>query len=317
MRPILFCVLFAIITSAPLVSAQDQSRKLASLSELSSRNQLSQLIQTANALLTDEKLTPVEQSIALTFLGHAYQASGDFHTAIGYYEKALATLDHVGLHPPEYAVTLCAMATLYAEMGQPDTAKRLLLRSAPILEKASDCHGELAMVWKDLATIAADEHSMRDAHKYMARAIAESQLATNLKPDVTAAFLTAQARIAEIDGDLRNAIAYYQQALALWKQSYGDQHPEAAWLYVLLGDAYLQAGDPASARETTSHGLALLETNSSRQSPRYLAAQLAYSKVLDAAGSHDEATQLRKEAQTGMSAVTKRAQGEISVSALR
>ncbi len=317
MTRILLCLLFGIMTSAPPAGAQDQNSGLARLPELSRRNQLPQLIQAANSLLTNEKLTPVEQSIALTFLGHAYQQGADSRTAIAYFEKALAILDRDGLHPVEYATTLGAMATLYGEIGQADTAKHMLLRSVHLLEKDGSHHAEIAWIWNDLATIAANEHSSREAHKSMTHALAEAQLVPNISSDETASFLTTQGKIAEIDGDSRTAIADYQHALALWKQTHEDQHPETAWLYVLLGCAYLQAGDLASARQMTSVGLNLLETSSDHQSPRYLAAELAYSKVLDASGLHDEASKFRKEAQAGMTTVGKRAQGEISVSALR
>ena len=316
MRRILLCVLFAIMLSAPLASAQDQTSELARLAELSSRNQLPQLIQTATSLL-NEKLTPAEQSTALTFLGHAYQASGDPHTAIGYYEKALALLHPDSHHPVEYATTLGAMATLYAELGQSDTAKHMLLRSVHLLEKDGGHHAEIAWIWNDLATIAANQRSRREAHKDMTHALAEAKLDPNISSHETACFLTTQAKIAEIDGDFPSAVANYQHALALWKQTHEDQHPETAWLYVLLGSAYLQNGDLASARQTTSLGLNLLEAGSNHQSARNLAAELAYAKVLDASGSHDEASNLRKQAQAGMTTAGKRSQGEISISALR
>lgn len=317
MRRILFCVLFGIMTAAPLTSAQDQNSELDHLSQLSRRNELPQLIQAANSLLDNQKLAPAERGIALTYLGHAYQKGGDFQTATEDYEKALAIFERDGLHPSEYATTLGALATLYAEMGQMDTAKRVLLRSMKLFEKNNDHHDQIAIIWSDLATIAADKHSSREAHKCVALAIAEMQRSTNVHPDETSIILTTQARIAEIDGDPLTAIADYQRALDLWKQSHGDQHPDTGWLDVLLGGAYLEAHDVASAREITSRGLSVLQASSGRQSPRYLAAELAYSNVLEASGSHDEASKLRTEAKSLLKADSKRTQGEISVFALR
>lgn len=317
MRRILFCVLIGIMTSAPRARAQDPTSGLAHLSALSQHNQLPQLIQAANALLTNEKLTTVQRSTALTYLGHAYQQNGDFHSATGYYEQALAILDRDNLHPADYATTLGALATLYVETGQTSTAKHLLTRSMHLLEQEGGHQAELAIFWNDLAVIAAEDHSSREAHKCITRAFVELQNATNVNPDVTEALTTTKARIAEIDGDFRTAIAGYKQSLALWTQSHGEQHPETAMLYVLLGSAYLEAGDIASAREMTSRGLTLMDATADHHSTRYLAAELVYSKVLDASDSHDEASRYRKEAQAGMSAQNKSAQGEISVSALR
>jgi tetratricopeptide (TPR) repeat protein len=275
------------------------------------------LIQAANSLLANEKLTPVEQSLVLTLLGHGYKESGDVRQATVDYEKALAILERDGAHPVEYATTLAAMGTLYAEIGQADIAKHLLLRSVHLLEKDGYQHAEIAWIWNDLATIAADEQSSREAHKCMAHVLAELRLVTDPSPNQTQAITTTQAKIAQVDGDPGAAIAGYQNALSLAKQIHGEQHPETAMLYVLLGDAHLQAGDVASARQVTTRGLTLLEASIGRQSRRYLAAEIVYSKILDASGSHHEAAQLRNEAQAGMSSASKGTQGEISVSALR
>jgi tetratricopeptide (TPR) repeat protein len=320
MRRILLCVLFGIISSASRIAAQDQSSGLARLSELSRHGQLPQLIQAANSLLASANLPPADQGIVLTYLGHAYQQSGDFARATAYYEKALAIINRDGRHPAEYATALGTLATLYAEMGQTDTAKHILLRSVRLFEKQDD-HAHAAMIWNDLATIAADDRSSRDAHKSMARSIAESQLAANITPDQLAALTATQARIAELDGDPRTAVSDYQRSLALWKQSHEDRHPQTAWLYVLLGGAYLQAGDIVSAHENTSRGLTLLEASAGRQNPRFFAAQLAYSRVLDASGAHDQASNLRKQAESKLNLNTDadrhRALEQISISALR
>ncbi len=316
MRRILYCVLLGILTSAPDLGAQDQSAALDHLSALSQQDQLPQLIQAANSLLANPQLTPSDQAIALTYLGHAYQREGDFHTATTYYENALAVLDHNGLHSDDYATTLGALATLYAETGQFAIAKRVLLRCENLLERDGDHHAEIAMVWNDLATIAADIRSKREAHKCMTRAIGELQRATSVSPDETSAFAATQGRIAELDGDPRTAIAEYQQSLGLWTQSHPNEHLETGWLSVLLGGAYLQAGDIATARSLISRGLSLLEASSARQSTLYFAAELAYSKVLDAAGAHGEASRFRKEAQSSMSAESNRAKSEVSVAAL-
>jgi hypothetical protein len=153
----------------------------------------------------------------------------------------------------------------------------------------------------------------------MTRSVAESKLATNFPTSELAALATTEGRIAELDGDPHTAISDYQHSLDLWNQSHEAQQPKTAWLYVLLGGVYLQAGDLANARDSTTRGLSMLEASSGRQTPRYFAAELAYSKVLDATGAHDQASALRKEAQAALntSSDRKRAQSEVSVSALR
>ena len=318
MRRILFWVLLGIMTSAPLLTAQDSDSGLANLTGLIRRGQLPELIQAANSLLATDKLTPADQGFVLIYLGYAHQQRGEFTKATASYEKALAVVNRDGQHASDYAATLATLATVYAQTGQLDTAKHVLLRSIQMFENEGH-HAGAAVIWNDLATIAAEQHSRHDAHKYMARSIAESHLANDITTSELAAIATTEGRIAELDGDPRSAISDYQRSLDLWKQSHEDQQPKTAWLYVLLGGAYLQAGDIANAREMTTRGLTLLEASSGRQTPRYFDAELAYSKVLDASGAHDEASRLRKEAQAGLNTSTdrQRAQSEISVAALR
>jgi len=316
MRRLLFCVLLGIMTSAPLLADQEPNTSLAALGDLSRRGQLPQVIQAANSLLASDKLPPVDQGMVLTYLAYAYQQHGEFTQATANYEKALAVVNRDGQHRSEYAATLATLATVYAQTGQVDTAKHVLLRSAHMFEKEND-HSGAAMIWNDLATIAADRHSRKESHKYMARSITESQLASDITPGELASLATTEGKIAELDGNPRAAISDYEHSLDLWKQTNLDQQQRTAWLYVLLGEAYLQAGDIANARESTSRGLALLEATSGRQTLRYLSAQIIYSNVLDASGSHEEASTLRNEAQTAMKADSRRAHGQISISALQ
>ena len=321
MRRILFCVLLAVTTSAPLTAqapTQDPRTALASIADLSRRGQLPQVIDAANALFASPALSPADRAMALVYLAYAYQQRGEFTKATTNYEKALAIVDRDGQHSSDYAATLATLATVYAQIGQTETAKHVLLRAVHMFESEND-HAGAAMIWSDLATIAADEHSRGEAHKDIARCLAEAQLAGNMSPGELAAISTSEGRIAELDGDAHTAISDYQRSLDLWKQTNKDQQQREAWLNVLLGEAYLHAGDLTNARESTSRGLAMLEAASGRHTVRYLAAELIYSKVLDASGAHDEASTLRKAAQAGMNTDTdrQRAQSQISVSALR
>lgn len=318
MRRVLSLLLLAILSSAPLLGAEDRTTPLASLADLSHRGQIPQVIQTANSLLAEGNLSPADQAMALTYLGYAHQERGEFAEATASYEKALAIVDRDGRHPSEYAGTLATLGSVYAEIGQIDTAKHILLRAVHLFEQQND-HAGAVIVWNNLATIAAGQHDRNGAHKYMKLCLAESQLATSLTLNQLAALSTTQGSIAELDRDPRTAISDYQHALDLWNQTHQNHQERTAWLDVLLGDAYLQAADIPNARETTHRGLAELEASSGRQTVRYLLAELIYAKVLDAAGSHNEASTLRKEAQSALNTGTdrQRAQSTISISALR
>lgn len=314
MRRILLCSLFALVTSVSLI-AQDIKTALATLSAMNRRGQFAEMIQTANSVLAGNTLDPAQQGMVLSYLGCAYQQRGEFTKATAAYEKALATVNRDGKHGTQYAVTLSALASLYAEVDQTDTAKRLLLRSVHLFQRQGD-HLNATLTWNDLATMAAENQSRRDAHKYMKQSLAESQLAT-IHPVDLAALTTTQGRIAQLDGDARTAIADYQRALVLCHQTDQAQAQRTAWLYILLAGAYLQADDLANARDAATRGLALLQETSGSQTPLFFLAQLTYSKILDASGLHKEATTLRQQAQSALDTNTQSSQNTISISALR
>lgn len=316
MRRILLCSLFALVTSVSLI-AQDIKTALATLSEMNRRGQFPEMIQTANSVLADNTLDPAEQGMVLSYLGCAYQQRGEFTKATASYEKALATINRDGKHGTQYAITLSALATLYAEVDQIDTAKRLLLRSVHLFESQGD-HLNATLTWNDLATMAAEHHSRGEAHKYMKQSLAESQLATLHLVDL-AVLTTTQGRIAQLDGDAHTAIADYQRALALCHQTDQAQAQRTAWLHMLLAGAYLQADDLANARDAATRGLTLLQATSGSQTPLFFLGQLTYSKILDASGLHKEASTLREQAQAALDTNTDRhrAESQISVNALR
>lgn len=318
MRRILFSALLAILASAPLLHAQDPTTALASLADLSRRGQIPQVIQAADALLANDKLAPTDQAMTLVYLGYAYQQSGEFTKATANYEKALAVVGLDGEHSSEYAATLATLASVYAEIGQIDTAKHVLLRSVHLFEEQSN-HAGAAMIWSNLATIAAGQRDRREAHKCMAHSVDEQHLARDISQGELAELATTEGRIAELDRDPRAAIQDYEHALELWQQTEKAQQQRIAWLHVLLSNAYLQAGDLANAHESITRGMTQLEATSGRQTVQYFGAELVYSKVLEASGSHEEASALRKDAQAGLNTGTdrQRAKGEISVSALR
>jgi tetratricopeptide (TPR) repeat protein len=316
MKRFLLCVLLGMLASTVSLTAQDRNPDLDRLSLLSRQGQLPQLIEAANSAIAHGHLTDVDHGIALTYLAYGYHQTGKVQQAIACYQSALDIINRDGLHTGDYATVLAALATIYAETGQVDTARHVLLHSIHLFQNQKD-HGSTALIWNDLATLAADEHSSRDAHKYLAHALAESQIATSFPTDQQAAIASTQARIAQLDYDPAAAIAGYQHSLALWKQSHDEQQPQTAWLYILLGTAYLQSGDLDNARQTTLRGLHLLELASGRQSPRFFSAELAYSKVLAASGNSTEAASFRHDAQSGLAATTRPAQDKISIAALR
>ena len=111
-----------------------------------------------------------------------------------------------------------------------------------------------------------------------------------------AAVSSAQGWLALLNKDTATAIAAYAHAVELWNDAHGEQHVLTGWGYMLLGKSYAQAGQNDKALEQMRKGLNILNQVIGPSDPKYLAAQISYSQVLDQSGEHDEAVRVRNSA---------------------
>ena len=96
----------------------------------------------------------------------------------------------------------------------------------------------------------------------------------------------------------------YRQALRLWTEFHGEQHPLTAWGTILLGQAEALNGHYNQGAQTMEKGLALTKATSGENSSRYLTTEMAYARVLDRMGESTRAAQLRQDAQAKQAALT-------------
>jgi tetratricopeptide (TPR) repeat protein len=123
-------------------------------------------------------------------------------------------------------------------------------------------------------------------------------LADDLDGDDRVAIASLQGWKAKFDGDVTMSVASYQRALDLSRRLHGEEHPSTGWSYLLLGEAHAEAGQLTNALGEMRQGVAILDHTLSRQNPHYLVAELAYSRILDATGSHTEAARIKATAET-------------------
>ncbi len=139
---------------------------------------------------------------------------------------------------------------------------------------------------------------MAAGRKYLTLAVKEARAASDLDDDDRAAVTSLQGWQAQLDGDFTMSIARYRQALDLWRRRHGEEHPFTGWGHLLLGDAQFEAGQLTTALEEIKQGVAVLDRTVGNQNPHYLIAELAYSRVLDATGSHAEAARIKATAES-------------------
>jgi tetratricopeptide (TPR) repeat protein len=148
-----------------------------------------------------------------------------------------------------------------------------------------------------LAELALARNQVREAHRYFERASHEVKAAPDFIDDDKALFFETQGWLAIAEHHARAAVAAYQQALELMERSRGEQHWLAGWDHMLLGKAYAESGDFRSASANMQTGLTILDHALGQKNPKYFAAELAYSRVLDRFGLHAEAAPMRAAAE--------------------
>jgi tetratricopeptide (TPR) repeat protein len=244
------------------------------------------------ALLDSNSLDAVGTGKAWNIMGLAYQDLGDYASSQHAYEESLRIFEGLPKNLQDYAMALNDFGGLYVVTGRFEVADKMRTRALGIYEKVED-HGGVARTCGDLAGIAFSQKKLTRGSKYLERAVKEARLANNLDGDDRVAIVSLQGWKAQLDGDVTMSVASYRQALDMSRRLHGEEHSSTGWGYLLLGEAHAEAGQLTTALEEMRQGVAVLERTLSRQNPHYLIAELAYSRVLDATGSHAKAAEIK------------------------
>jgi tetratricopeptide (TPR) repeat protein len=265
---------------------------------LEQQGQFDQAIAIFNQLTASHQLSGIELGRTYIMLGIAYHQNANFNQAQPAFEQSLRILERDPEHASDYAAALHNYAGLYNDSGQLEVATRMWLKALHLRQQTGD-HAAVTRSFTSLAGVALAQKQVSEARKYLKQAADEAKLAAglagkDLTDDDLAILSETQAWLALTDGRALEAVERYQLALDLCKRSRGDQHWLTGWEYMLRGKAYARAGDIDRAVADMQKGLEILAHALGQRNPKYFAAQLAYSRVLDQTGSHAEAARLRE-----------------------
>ena len=192
----------------------------------------------------------------------------------------------------DYATALNNYGGLCGDVGQLEVAEAMWLKALHLLKQTGD-HAAAMRSLTNLARLALARRRIRKAKEYVQQAFGEMKLAPDPTGDDSLLLVETQASLALGEGHSSAAVAGFQHALELCRQTHGDKHWLMGWEQLLRGKAYAQSGDINRALADMREGLAILEQTLGRLNIMYLGAQMAYSQILDRAGSHAEAMQLQ------------------------
>jgi tetratricopeptide (TPR) repeat protein len=290
-------ILFTAFFATTLLSSQEAAQPgLQDAFQLNRQGRFAELVEAAQPLANDKSLSPLVRGQAAMLVGLGKHQVGKFQESAAAYEQSLRLLGSSPQYAGYYAATLIAYGTLYHDMGRIDDAQQLQGKALSIYEKTTD-HTGIAMACKSLASIALAGGHKSEGRKFLERAANEAKLSAHLNPDFFASLYSMQGKLAELEKKHAVAVAGYRRALNVWEAEHGDRHVLVGWGYILLGKASAEAGQTDAALEQMRKGLSILGDTVGPVNVHYLAAELAYAHVLDAAGSHSQADDLAKKDQ--------------------
>jgi len=249
-------------------------------------------INLAKLAVDSQQLRGVELGRGYVLLGVAYHQTGKFTEAKAAFESSLGILGHDPEHVSDYAAALNNYGGLCGDVGQLGAAEAMWLKALHLRKQTGD-HAAAMRSLTNLARLALARRRIRKAKEYVQQASGEMKLAPDPMGDDLLLLVETQASLALGEGHSSAAVAGFQHALELCRQTRGDKHWLTGWEHMLRGKAYAQSGDVNRALADMREGLAILEPALGRLNMMYLGAQMAYSQILDRAGLHAEARQLQ------------------------
>ena len=294
-------LLTLLLACSPLLAQINPDEQLRQSFVLEQQGQFGKVIAMTKPLTDSSQLSSIELARACITLAVAYEGEGEFAEARNAFERSLRILDHDPEHTTDYAAALDNFAGLYNNAGQQDIAGQMWLKALDLRRQNGD-HSGVTRSFMNLAGLALAQNRIREAKKYVKRATDEMKQAHDLADDDFAVFCETEGWLALAEGHPSTAAVKYGRSLEIVMRTRGEQHWLTGWEYMLRGKAYAQSGNTDKALADMGKGLTILANALGDRNPKYFAAQLAYSQVLDRAGSRVEAAQINAAAQQAIKA---------------
>jgi tetratricopeptide (TPR) repeat protein len=241
-----------------------------------------------------DELQGVELGRVWLLLGSSYRAEARYDRAQHAYDVARRLLKNNPLAVKEYETALRESGSLSRELGHLGQAEKWQRASLELSDRNHD-HAAIVRACEGLAEISLDREHLKDSERYIKRAKDETRLTTELDEDDRAYMAQLQGWIGLKQGDAQQAIRDYEHSVALFEGRYGENFALTGWGYMLLASAYDQYGRLDKALEAARKGVTILEHTAGTHDPRYATAEIRYADILDKAGQHAVAAQLKAE----------------------
>jgi tetratricopeptide (TPR) repeat protein len=291
------CLLLAAgILHSPLWGQMSVRQQLLQAISLQKQGHFDKVIETLPAITGSDSLTLLEKGQTWTILGFAYEEKGDFNRAQDAYEKALNCLAGKNRYAVDLAIALETLANLYGDMGRLEDATNVALKALHVFQRVDNEAG-IARSCVRLANLWLARKRLRKCEPYLTVATKQAARAPGLDDDFYAGLASTQAWQDALKGKAIGAVSGYQCALDIWRRAHGHRLG-----LILLGNTNAHAGNKQIALDDMREGLEILDRTLGPRNPKYLLAELAYSRTMEQAGELDQATILRERAEKELTA---------------
>jgi tetratricopeptide (TPR) repeat protein len=284
-------LLTVVLAGSQLLAQGDPQEQLHEACVFEKQGEFDKAITLAKELTDSGQSGGVVPGRAWILLGVVHTQQGRFAEAQKAFERSLRILDGTQF-VTDYAAALQNYGALYNDTGQIAIAGQMWRKALQLRQQSGD-HAGISRSLTSLAGLALTQGRVREARKYLQSAAEEAKLTRDLTDDDLAIGYETQAWLTMAEGHPAAAVADYERSLELCKRIHGEGHWLTGWEYMLRGKAYSESGNVDQALADMREGLSILEQALGRRNPRYFAAQIAYSKILDRAGLSAQAAQWR------------------------
>lgn len=187
-----------------------------------------------------------------------YMRIGAIALQQGNYEKAL---DHLFIatsmpveEPKLYALIYGYIASAFEGLGQPEKALNYYQQSLETLLSATEgSQADVATNHYNIGRVYLGQNKLEMAKARFDQALAISRTVPARK-DLQGNLFNALGETMRQDTPAV-AVQYYQQALAIYRETFGEQHRETARTYLNLGQLYFNLNEPDSARHYANRAI--------------------------------------------------------------
>lgn len=233
-----------------------------------------------------------DRGTAWTMLGASFQDLESYDQARRCYESAIQILGKLPASKAGYAAALDRLGSVEGSTGNVDAALKLRRQANRLYAELGDGEG-LVISFNNLALNALAAGNARAARKFLNEAFNQSAK-TTLRNEDRAALFSIKGSLEFHQGDLKQALAAYQQSIALMTRP--DTPPSASLgvVFALRAQAYLKVQDLPHADADIAQAERLIGDANGTSSPAYLRVETLRAQALRLSGDTAEAARLEQ-----------------------